>query len=67
MTFEKWWNENGYKHHYSDDIKQLAQYAWFSSTAAERQRCREIVEEVASASSIIGIGVANQIAEKIGE
>lgn len=66
MRFEDWWEKNRPK---TFSIGQLsaAKAAWIAATAAERQRCREIVKEVASKSSIIGIGVANQIEKKIGE
>lgn len=66
MTFDEWWNDNRDALSTVAD-KRLAKSAWNAATAAERQRCREIVKEVASKSSIIGIGVANQIEKKIGE
>lgn len=66
MTFDEWWEANR-PNKFEFGQLSTAKAAWLAATAAERQRCLEVVKEVASASSIIGIGVANQIAEKIGE
>ena len=67
MKFEEWWYKHDHDLHHGKTTKKITQEAWNAATSEERQRCREIVKEVASASSIIGIGVANKIADEIGE
>ena len=62
MTFEEWWEENGYNNYYGDHTKKITQYAWSAATAAERQRCLDIADRHAQWDVI-----AKQIKDEIGE
>lgn len=51
MTFEDWWEENKRR----TPEYWSAREAWDAATAAERQRCREIVDERGRYADIAGM------------
>lgn len=61
MQFEEWWHKNDYDLHYGKNIKKITQSAWNAATAAERQRCREIIDEFGRYADIV------EMLEQIGE
>lgn len=49
MTFEEWWREYIGRRGWTEYGKELARAAWDAVTAAERERCARVAEEVFAA------------------
>ena len=65
MTFEEWWdnyeNSDDFKQECAESKREAAELVWNAATAAERQRCREIVDERGRYADIA------EMLEQIGE
>ena len=54
MTFELWWSD-GYRSSDELECEWIAREAWDAATKAERERCREIVDERGRYADIAGM------------
>lgn len=60
MTFDEWWYKKGYNYGQEHNRTNM-EFVWNAAIAAERQRCREIVDDLGRYADIA------EMLEQIGE